>query len=141
MEKFLIGSTYFFKCYNDFESKDIDELQIINTNEFQHMRQITGCGRCLFQLKQHESKEEYINWALHSSIGMVVGKFLIPEFNAAIGFRHSDLIQLKPLIDKLDERHKYEEIIYNSYIQNGNFTLTQEQRDAAYASYKMTRNK
>lgn len=135
----LIGSQYFFSCYDDFQSKDIDELQIIETNEFAQVRQITGQNRCLFQLKRHSSKEEYINWALKSELGMVIGKFLIPEFCEIIGFTIEDLSRLQPLIQKLDDKHKYEEIIFNSYIENGNFTLTKEQRDLAYQSYKMTR--
>ncbi len=140
MNKFLIGSQYFFSCYNDFESKDIDELQIIEANEFSQVRQITGKGRCLFQVKKHDSKEDYIDWALQSQIGMVVGKFLVPEFCAAIGLTIEDLSRLKVLIDKLDDKHKYEEIIYNSYIENGSFTLTPDQRDRAYKSYKESRD-
>ncbi len=139
MSKFLIGSKYFFQGYPDFESKDIDELELIHTNEFAQMRQLTGQGRCLFQMKIHPSKEDYIQWALKSSTGMVIGKFLVPEFCAAIGFLIDDLPRLKPLIERLDEKHGYEEIIFNSYIENGSFTLTQEQRDRAYESYKMTR--
>ena len=139
MNKILIGSTYFFSCYDDFQSKDIDELEIIDTNEFQQMRQITGQGKCLFQMKRHSSKEEYINWALKCQLGMVIGKFLVPEFNAAIGLSVADLKRLSPLIQKLDDKHKYEEIIFNSYIENGEFSLTKEQRDLAYQSYKETR--
>jgi hypothetical protein len=139
MNKILIGSQYFFSGYDDFVSKDIDEIQIIDTNEFSQMRQITGQGRCLFLMKRHSSKEDYINWALKSQIGMVLGKFLVPEFCAAIGFSVADLSKLLPLIGKLDDKHKYEEIIFNSYIQNGVFALTQEQRNEAYQSYKMTR--
>jgi hypothetical protein len=70
---------------------------------------------------------------------MVVGKFLVPEFCAAIGFTIEDLPQLKPLIDILDNKHKYEEIIFNSYLKNGSFTLTDEQRERAYKSYKNSR--
>lgn len=139
MDKILIGSQYFFSCYEEFNSKDIDELQIIETTEFAQMRQITGQGKCLFQMKRHKSKEEYIDWALQSQLGMVVGKFLVPEFCLEIGFTIKDLPQLKPLIDKLDDKHKYEEIIFNSYIENGDFVLKNEQRDLAYQSYKETR--
>ena len=32
MDKILIGSQYFFSCYEDFDSKDIDELQYIKTD-------------------------------------------------------------------------------------------------------------
>ena len=139
MNKILMGSTYFFSEYDDFHSKDIDEIQIIDTNEFSQVRQITGKGRCLFQMKRHPSKEEYIKWALKCDLGMVIGKFLVPEFNAAIGFSITDLTRLSPLIAKLDDKHKYEEIIFNSYIENNDFVLTKEQRDLAYQSYKTTR--
>lgn len=135
----LIGSKYFFSCYPDFKSKDIDELQIIDTNEFSQMRQITGQGKCLFQMKRHSSKEDYIEWAIKSQLGMVIGKFLVPEFCQQIGFTVKDLPKIKVLIDRLDDKHKYEEIIYNSYIENGSFTLTDEQRDRAYKSYKDSR--
>lgn len=139
MGKILIGSKYFFSCYNDFQSKDIDELSIIETDEFLQIRQITGRGRCLFLLRKHDTKDEYVDWALKSSVGMVVGKFLVPEFCAEIGFTIEDLPKMEPLIKILDDKHKYEEIIYNSYIENGSFTLTEEQRDRAYNSYKKTR--
>jgi hypothetical protein len=42
-------------------------------------------------MKRHDSTEEYIDWALQSNIGMVVGKFLVPEFCEAIGFTIDDL--------------------------------------------------
>lgn len=139
MSKILIGSQYFFSCYDDFKSKDIDELEIIETNDFKHVRQLTGQGRCLFQLNKLQTKEAYINYTLQSGIGMVIGKFLIPEFCEEIGFTIEDLPQLSPLLNKLDDQHKYEEIIFNSYIENGSFTLTEEQRLKAYRSYKESR--
>lgn len=139
MAKILMGSQYFFSNYPDFESKDIDEIEIIETNEFKQMRQLTGQGKCLFQLKKHSSKDEYISWALQSTTGMVIGKFLIPEFCEEIEFTVADLPRLEALISRLDDKHKYEEIIYNSYIANGSFTLTDEQRERAYKSYKNSR--
>ena len=139
MNKILMGSQHFFSCYDDFQGKDIDELQIIETDEFTQMRQITGQGKCLFQMKKHNSKEDYIEWALKSNIGMVIGKFLVPEFCSVIGFTVGDLSRLTPLLDRLDDKHKYEEIIYHSYVENGSFTLTDEQRDRAYKAYKESR--
>lgn len=135
-----MGSQYFFSCYDDFHSKDIDEIEIIETSSFKHMRQLTGMGKCLFQLKK-SSKEEYIKQALASNTGMVIGKFLIPEFCDQIEFTIKDLPRLQGLLKKLDDKHKYEEIIYNSYIKNNSFTLTEEQRQKAYNSYKESRRK
>lgn len=139
MSKILIGSKYFFSCYDDFKSKDVDEIQIVETDEFKQVRQISGGGKCLFQMKRHSSKEDYIEWALKSQIGMVVGKFLVPEFCKEIGFTIDDLSRLAPLIERLDDKHQYEAIIYDSYLQNGEFSLTPTQRDAAYKSYKESR--
>jgi hypothetical protein len=140
MHKFLIGSRYFFYSYPDFHSKDIDELEIIETEEFKNMRQITGQNRCLFQLKRQASKDAYVGLALKANLGMVIGKFLVPEFCRAIGFTIKDLPKLAPLIAKLDEKHKYEEIIFNSYLNNNAFTLTKEQLNLAYESYKESRS-
>lgn len=139
MCRILIGSEYFFGRYGDFKGKDIDEIELVSTAEFAQMRQITGRGRCLFQMKRHATTQEYIDWAVKSNIGMVIGKFLVPEFCNAIGFTVADLPKLEVLLARLDAKHQYEKIIYNSYIENGSFTLTDEQRDRAYQSYKESR--
>lgn len=141
MSKILMGSQYFFSCYSDFHSKDIDYIEIIETNEFKHKRQMTGKNKCLFQLKYYPNKMDYINWDLQSNCGMTAGKYLISEFCAAIGFTIADLPLIKPLIDILDLKHQYEKIIYESYLQNNAFYLTDEQRQNAYQIYKETRGK
>lgn len=40
---------------------------------------------------------------------------------------------------RLDERHRYEKTIYNAYIENGSFYLTDEQRRKAYDEYASVR--
>lgn len=139
MSKILIGSAYFFSCYPDFHSKDIDEIEIVETNTFQNMRQLTGRGKCLFQLRKKNNKQDYIDYALKQNLGMAIGKFLVPEFCNIINFRIEDLPCLQPLIDILDDKHQYEKIIYTAYLQNKAFTLTDEQREEAYKSYKTSR--
>ena len=139
MNKILVGSQYFFSCYDDFTGKDIDELKLVETEEFKQFRHIVGQGKCIFLFKKHKNKQDYIDYALSQKLGMVVGKFLVPEFCDAIGLTVEDLPQLRPLIDRLDDKHKYEEIIFDSYLQNGCFTLTDEQRLAAYNNYKESR--
>ena len=71
---------------------------------------------------------------------MVIGKFLVPEFCAEIGFTIDDLPLLQDIVNNLDENHKYEEIIFKAYLTNRDFSLTQEQRDEAYRCYKQSRN-
>ena len=139
MLRFLMGSNYFFSCFEDFTSKDVDEIELVDTKDFQYMRWITGQGRCLFQFRKLPHVDDYINYALQSKDGLVIGKFLIPEFCKAIGFTIKDLPRLSPLIEKLDNKHKYEKIIYDSYISNNNFHLTDEQLASAYELYKQSR--
>lgn len=134
----LMGSTYFFKSYPDFKPHDIDKIDIIETDKFAEKQIIRGQGKDYIILK-NKPKQQLIADALKSELAMVVGKFLIPEFNNCIGFTIEDLPQLQPLIDNLDEKHLYEKIIYEAYLANGDFILTQKQRDAAYESYKETR--
>lgn len=136
----LMGSNYFFNQYNDFKVKDIDKIELVETTEFKDKRIIRGQGKDYFYLRK-KPKEQLIKDALESDSAMVVGKFLIPEFNEQINFTIEDLPRLQPLIDRLDKKHKYEKIIYEAYLANNNFTLTQQQRDAAYVSYKEARDK
>jgi hypothetical protein len=42
---------------------------------------------------------------------------------------------LQPMIDDIDKRHTYLSVIYNAYIENGEFRLTKEQLDLAYETY------
>lgn len=139
MSKYLMGSNYFFSRYEDFRGHDIDEIEIIETSDFKYMRHMVGQGKDLFQLKQKATTEEYIQDALKQGVGMAIGKFLVPEFCAEISFKVEDLPRLQPLINCLDAKHLYEKIIFESYIQNGAFVLTEEQRLAAYKEYKESR--
>lgn len=66
---------------------------------------------------------------------MEIGKFLIPDFIKEIGFTIEHLKQLKPLVDNLDDKHKYEKVIFDSYILNNDFILNDEQLQNAYKIY------
>lgn len=134
----LMGSRYFFSEYPDYHSHDIDKIELQDTNDYKYVRIIRGQGKDYFFFKR-KPKEEMIQDALKQELAMVVGKFLVPEFCQEIGFTIEDLPRLQPLIDRLDEKHLYEKIIYEAYLSNGSFTLTQEQRDQAYEEYKRLR--
>lgn len=136
--RYIMGSKYFFKKMPGFKSHDTDYLELVDDATLKDKRIIRGQGLDFFQLKR-KPKEELIQDALKSQLPMVVGKFLIPEFNNEIGFTIEDLPKLQPLIDKLDDKHKYEAIIYNYYLQNNAFTLTSEQKEEAYKCYKQYR--
>lgn len=140
IKTFKIGSNVFFDKFEDFTPKDIDELCIMDCFPFQNTNSLHVKGlhnKDAFFYK-NMSKQEFIQDTLNSDLPMVVGKFIIPEFNEYLNITIDDLKQLKPIFDKIDTKHEYEKIIYNSYIENNGFYLTDEQLNSAYEKYKET---
>lgn len=142
IKRIIIGSSVFFSGYEDYDSKDIDVIAIMDEfipgKNSMNMK-LKETGEDVF-LYRNLSKEGFIRDALTSGVPMRAGKFLVPEFNEYIGFRVEELPRLKPLFEQMDEKHGYEKIIYDSYIENNSFTLNEDQRKRAYDEYKCTRS-
>lgn len=140
--KILVGSRYFFEYYPDFYSKDCDYVRVVNIDEvdFKYNREIhLSGGHDIFEIVKRPPKD-IIDRIIEKGAPMQVGKFLIPEFCERIEFDfNKDYELLRPLIEKLDDMHTYEKIIYEAYIENGKMELTDEQRVAAYNEYKSKR--
>ena len=136
-----MGSSYFFDIYDDYKLKDNDELHIVDEFIFPNkvcMNMKLFDGNDIFIFKNTD-KQEYINDVYESGVNMKVGKFLIPEFNKYINFTIDDLKSLQPIFDNMDKKHTYERVIFESYLKNGDFFLTDEQRMEAYKEYKRSR--
>ena len=137
----LVGSNVFFKDIEGFTSKDIDILEFVdNPTDFKNVRQFKFPHKCVFQWRKM-SIDELIDITLFRNFPMEIGKFLVPEFIKEFKLSIDDLKRLEPIIAKLDDKHKYEEVIYNSYIKNNDFVLTDEQRQEAYRMYNKYRIK
>jgi len=140
IKQIRIGSTVFFNSFNDFKSKDIDELCILSSpieDIKSFCLKLNGKDLILYP---NLSKDEFIKEDLKVNDSLKVGKYLVPEFIDYIGLKIEDLHKLKPLVNKLDIKHSYEKIIYDSYLNNSEFYLTDEQKNKAYIMYKKARN-
>lgn len=136
----LVGSNVFFKDIEGFTSKDIDILEFVdNPTDFKNVRQFKFPDKCVFQWRKMPINE-LIDITLSRNFPMEIGKFLVPEFIKEFKLSIDDLKRLKPIITKLDDKHKYEEVIYNAYIENNDFILTDNQRQNAFETYTMYRN-
>lgn len=135
----VVGSNAFFKCYDDFKPHDSDILVLVDDlyNNLTNL-QIRLKGNCQFVWKKL-SPEKFIEYHKKHKVGIYLGKFLVPEFVNEIGFTIEHLKQLEFLLELLDEKHLYEKIIYNAYIENNDFCLTDKQRLNAYIKYKKER--
>lgn len=131
----IVGSRAFFEGIEGFAPKDTDILELVdNPAGFKDIRQFKFSNKCVFQWRRM-SPEEFIDVTLQRDFPMEVGKFLVPEFAKTIGLTMEHLKMLRPLIESLDEAHLYEQIIYESYLSNGSFDLSEEQRTQAYVEY------
>lgn len=140
-KKFLVGSRYFFDGIPGFRPKDTDYMYIMEdfrTKDTNILRMTHINGEDKFLLKDI-SKEEFIKDAIGSTSVMKIGKFFVAGFAEYIGLTIDDLKIFEEPLKHIDERHTYYRDIYNAYIENNAFTLTDEQRLKAYETYKKTR--
>ena len=134
-EKFLVGSNAFFKNIKDFKSKDKDYLILTDTPiGFKFQKEICLRGVDYFYHK-NDGPKNLIERTLQTNDPILAGKFLIPEVAEAIGISIEDLKLLEDLIYRVDDKHKYQIIIYESIIQNNSFELTDEQIMKSYNCY------
>lgn len=71
---------------------------------------------------------------------MAICKFLSPEFAEYLNMNIDDLKKLNKLSERMDDKHYYLKMIFDYYIENNGFFLTNEQREAAYKEYKSKRS-
>ena len=136
--RFNVGSFYFFYQFDDYSNYDRDKL-IILSNRLPNDLQVVNFkqdGDDVF-IYSNLTKEEWIENTL--TVPMKAGKFLIPEFCEYSGFEWEELPKLKECFENMDEKHSYEKIIYNAYLENGAFFLTRKQLNEAYEEYKKYR--
>lgn len=138
-KRFIIGSRVFFQGMEGYRSKDDDSLHIMDNWDMKStIVNFRKDGKDCFLMKDLP-KGELIEDTLESNIPMKAGKFLVPAFIEYLGMTISDLKLLSPLFEKIDEAHRYEKVIYDAYIENNGFFLTDGQREAAYREYLKTR--
>ena len=138
-KQFQIGSSYFFSKYDDYHSKDYDDLCIMDTFIFPgRVMNMKIKDRDVFMFRDMD-KSGFLADLRETGVHMKAGKFLVPEFNEYIGFTIDDLKSIMDSFDKIDEKHRYEKVIAAAYIENGGFFLTDDQRDRAYQVYKADR--
>lgn len=142
-KRIAVGSQVFFSDYEDYESHDRDFVEFQDEPEEFHKFMIKReNGEEVFYYKTM-TKEEFIETELvHCRrIKMAACKFLVPELVEFLGFTIEDLKLFEDAFNRIDNKHLYAKKIYDFYIDNGDFTLTQEQRDEAYQIYKEKRIK
>ena len=100
----------------------------------------TFCGTDIIEIERiKESIENMVMRTIQNGDALLLGKFLVPAVLEFLGAQIEDILPLKVLLPKLDEKHKYQALIFNAYIQNNAFVLSDEQRLDAYHQYLLPR--
>lgn len=137
--EYKTGSRAFFDRIEGFIPHDTDWVSF-DTNRETNMC-IHGSHETTFIWKEDtadEILEDLVSQGTSANPASVI-LFLIPEIIERIGMTFDKLSELAPFIEKLDYKHKYIEVIYNAYLDNGDFTLTEEQLQEAYENYLSSR--
>lgn len=136
---YLMGSSYFFGDYPDYKIKDVDKLIFVDSPKlFKNVMTMRNGQDDIFMWRRMTAND-FIDYTLSKNNPLQLGKFLIPEICKEIGFTIQHLRQLEPIVERLDKLHEYQRVIYNAYLENNDFTLTDAQRDQAYEVYKSAR--
>lgn len=141
-KEILVGSRAFFSNIEGFKAKDKDFVVFVERPKFfaHAIEEPNRGGVCKFYWAV-VPKEKFLKYAVRKSASRLeFGKFLVPEVAEFLQLTLEDLKALaERFLPALDKKHKYQEIIYNAYIENGSFTLTDEQRMNAYKVYQKAR--
>lgn len=135
---FYTESKAFFEGMKDFVPSDTDKVKFSkrkNTN----LIHIRNRKESIFDWNENLGKEgikEYcLKWENYEALCM----FLVPEIAKYLGVTIDDIKSLQEYYHKCDAKHQYLAVICDSYIKNGDFTLTAKQRMSAYNLYRTTR--
>lgn len=141
-KRIAVGSQVFFSQYEDYQSHDKDYVEFQDEPQtFRKFLIVRENGNDVFYYKTM-SKEEFIAFELNHAkgISMAACKLLVPELAEFIGLTIEDLKLFEDSFRKIDDKHKYAEAIYDFYVKNNEFSLTEKQRKKAYQIYKEQRN-
>ena len=133
--KYLTGSSYFFSGYSGFVPRDFDYIEIVDNPDILDVELIFDENKNVVHQYRRRPKLDIILDVIKVKGNTHVCSFLIPEFAKELGITIEDLPLIEKTIDEFPPKYRYYKIIYNSYIKNNSFTLTDEQRLAAYNCY------
>lgn len=137
---FLVGSDVFFGKMSDYVTHGYSLLYFDDNPDYEIETSYMEGNNHILRWR-NIGKEQLIFYHQNCWNGRYIGKFLVPEVAEYLQFTIEDLKQIGNLVNCLDERHLYEKIIYDAYIENNGFFMTDEQLNAAYAEYKRERGK
>jgi hypothetical protein len=128
-----VGSNYFFSSIDGFKARDNDFFIAIDSDEF------------IFYKQKRINNVDYFYWNKKNILKydynkqpMAVAKFLIPEVLSELNLNFQQVLPiLEEFLPKLKKKHEYLLSILNFYKENGEMSLTSEQKDLVFNIYNV----
>lgn len=153
--EFEVGSYPFFKNYRNYICHDRDILRFVSDIDIKYESLcenrkylvIREDDKDIFIYKKM-SREEYLNYIFcdmrmknDDDLEYIYEDFslLCPDLVKYYNITVDDIRPLKKNFEHKNDKHKYQKVIFDSYIENNGMYLTQEQLDKAYEEYKKYR--
>lgn len=140
-KKFLTGSCAFFRDFKDFNPHDTDYILLFKTPADIYKVAKYGHIDYFYMIEENFLEDLYVDLKNINKSKMCICSVLVPSIQKYFNYTLDDIKFIEEFIPLLDDKHKYLGIIYNGYKENNKFKLTKEQLNAAYKSYKKSRQK
>lgn len=135
---YVVGSKAFFEGLEGFVPSDTDIVKF-NERERTNLIRYRDNNKSFFCWNSNLGKQGIKEHIFKTKDYMYFGMFLIPEIVKYLEIIIEDIKELQEYFHKCDYKHQYLAVICDSYIENNDFTLTDEQRLKAYNLYRTTR--
>ena len=134
-----VGSRAFFSDYEDFQPADNDILEL-NSEQYEDYYSTRENDVHIFHYK-YTNKEQFLEFEFKhiEESPLAVCAFVVPEVAEFLELTLEELFMFEYYFKKINRRHLYVKYIYDCYMENRAFSLTQEQKDFAYNLYNENR--
>jgi hypothetical protein len=134
---YITGSKAFFEGMKEFVPLDTDK--VIFKKRGTNLMVFSENKETTFYWNETIGKQGIKEYILKSKRYEPLCIFLVPDIAKYLEVTIDDIKELQEYFHKCDYKHQYLAIICDSYIENNDFTLTDEQRLKAYNLYRTTR--
>ena len=130
---------YHFQCLVLVEDFHIDKITLVDTTINGWWKFIDVINNVNYFEWQKHTLNEWIDKLTSTNDNIRVSTFLVPDFINQIKGNltiEEYLNKIKPLFNNLEDKYSWVVYVYNAYVNNKAFVLTNAQRESAYKMYK-----
>lgn len=143
-KKFLAGLQCFFSKFEDYVMHDTDYVIIVDDAEKDYKHTYDKANKIDYFYWKRNTPEWHVEFMLRErSFALDCARLLVPDVAKELNVTITQLKRLEPVIRRIvkevGQAYEYYEIIYDAYVANDAFMLTDDQLKAAYESYKSSR--